>query len=88
MAQSFLHAGEHSLIVAGFEIDHAVACEACLSDGRSEQVRARDAPEDLALGAGGEARAERGGCRPVDRAVTAAGYLMQGAERETTARES
>lgn len=88
MAQSFLHAGEHSLIVARFEIDHAVTCETCLSDGRSEQVRACDAPKDLALGAGSEARAERGGRRPIDRPVTAAGYFMQRAECKASARES
>jgi hypothetical protein len=36
MAQSFLHAGEHRFIIPSFEIDHAIACEARLSDPRRE----------------------------------------------------
>ena len=58
MAQSFFHAGEHSLVVASFEVDHPIAREARLGDGRREKVCARDAPKDFALGASGEACAE------------------------------
>jgi len=36
MAQSFFHTGEHGLVVAGFEIDHAVASEAGLCNGGRE----------------------------------------------------
>lgn len=88
MPQSLLHAGEHSLVVARFKIDDAVTCKARLGDGRCEQVCARDAPKDLAFGAGGKACAERRRCGPVYGAVTTAGYFMQRAEGEATARES
>ncbi|KEZ18649.1 hypothetical protein CP98_02360 [Sphingobium yanoikuyae] len=85
MAQAFLHAGEHGLVVAGFEIDHAIGCKACLGDRWREEVGARDAPKDLALRAGGDPGAEEGGSGSIDRAVAAAGDLMQGAERESSA---
>ena len=88
MAQSFLHAREHGLVVAGFEVDDAVACEACLGDGGSEQVRPRDAPQDLALGAGSEACAEGRSRRTIDSAVAAARYFMQRAKCEAPAGES
>ena len=80
MAQSFFHTGEHGLVVASFEIDHAVACKARLGDGRSKQVRARNAPEDFTLGAGGDTCAERRCRRAVDSAIAATGYFMQRAE--------
>lgn len=88
MPQSLLHAGEHGLVVARFKIDDAVTCKACLGDGRCEQVGARDAPKDLALGAGGKACAERRRGGAIDGAVTTAGYFMQSAEGQATARES
>lgn len=88
MAQSFFHTGEHGLVVAGFEVDHAVACEARLGNGGREQVGARDAPKDFALGAGGKACAERRSSRAIDGAVTSAGDFMQRAECEATARKS
>lgn len=88
MAQSFLHAGEHGLVVASFKIDHAVACQAGLGDGRSEKVRPRDAPQDLALGAGSEASAEGRSRRTIDSAVAAARYFMQRAEGEAPTGES
>ncbi|KEQ52188.1 hypothetical protein BV95_03526 [Sphingobium chlorophenolicum] len=87
MAQSFLHAGEHGLVVAGFEVDHAIACEACLGNGGRKQVGASDAPKDFALGAGGKACAERRSSCAIDGAVTAAGDFMQRAECEATAGE-
>lgn len=88
MTQSFLHAGKHSLVVARFEIDNAIANKARLSDGLGEQVGTRDAPKDLALGAGSEARAEGRSRSAIDGAIAATGYLMQRAERETAAGES
>lgn len=88
MAQSFFHTGEHGLVVAGFEIDYAVACKARLGNGGGEQVCARNAPKDLAFGAGGKACAEGSRRRAVDSAVATTGYLMQRAEREAAARES
>ena len=88
MSQAFLHAGEHGLVVAGFEIDHPIGRKARLGDGRCEQVGARDAPKDFALCAGGDARTEGSCCGTVDGPVTTAGYFMQRAESKAAARES
>ena len=88
MAQPFLHAGQHGLVIAGFEIDYAIGRKTCLSDRRREQVRTGDTPEDLALGSSRDARAEQGCCGAVDRAIPTAGDLMQRAERQPATRES
>lgn len=88
MPQALLHAGEHDLVVPGLDIDHAVGRQPRLRDCRSEEVRPRNAPEDLAFGAGGDAGAEERGRGAIDCAVTAAGHLMQRATREATAGES
>ena len=85
MPQPFLHAGEHGLVVAGLDIDHPVGSEAGLGERRREQVRARDAPEHLALGAGRDAGGEQRRRRAIDRAVATAGDLVQRAERQPAA---
>lgn len=85
MAQAFFHAGEDGLVVAGFEIDHPIGRETRLSDRWCEEIGARDAPEDLAFGAGRDARAEKRRSGSVDCAIAAAGDLMQSAESETAA---
>ena len=82
MAQAFLHAGEHGLVVAGLDVDHPIGDEARLSDGRREQVGPRHAPKNLALRPRGDACAEEGRSRTVDRAIAAAGDLMESAERQ------
>lgn len=51
MPQAFFHAGEHGLVVTGFDIDHSGGRQPDLGDRRGEEVRPRDAPEDIALGA-------------------------------------
>ena len=88
MAQPFLHAGQHGLVITGFEIDYAIGRKTCLSDRRREQVRTGDTPEDLALGSSRDARAEQGCCGAIDRAIPAPCNLMQGAKRQPAAGES
>lgn len=88
MAKAFLHAGEYGLVVAGLDVDHPVGDEPRLCDRRREQIGSRNAPEDLALGAGGDARAEQGGCRSVDRAIPPARDLMQRAEGKPASRKA
>ena len=85
MAQAFLHAGEHRLVVAGLDVDHPVGNEPSLGDRRREEVGTGDAPENLALRPRGDACAEESRCRAVDGTVSAAGDLMQRAERKPTA---
>ena len=77
MPQSLLKAREHRWFVTRFHVDDAIGQEAGLGDGRREEVLPRDAPQDLASCARGEQRS----CRAVDRAIAAAGDLVQGAER-------
>ena len=88
MAQPFLHAGQHGLVIAGFKIDYAIGCKTCLSDRRREQVRTGDTPEDLALGSSRDARAEQGCCSTIDRAIPTACNLMQRAKRQPATGES
>ena len=88
VAQPLLKAGEDGLLVAALEIDDAVGLQAGLGERRREQVRAGDAPEHLAAGARGDPGGEQRGGRAVDRAVSAAGDLMQRAAREAAAWKS
>ena len=82
MAEPFLHAGQHGLVIACFEIDYAIGRETSLSDRRREEIWTRDAPQDLALGPCRDTRAEQCRRRPIDRAVPAPCDLMQGAKRQ------
>lgn len=88
MTESFFHTDEHGLVVAGFDVDHAVRRQAGLRDRGCEEIRARHAPENFALGASGNAGAEQGGGGSVDRAVSAARDFMQRPEREAAAKET
>ena len=88
VAQAFFKAGEDRLVVAALKIDDAIGLQAGLGERRREEIRPRDAPEHLALGAGGDAGCEQGRRGAIDRAVSAAGYFMQSAEWEAAARES
>ena len=81
MPQSLLKAREHRWFVTRFHVDDAIGQEAGLGDGRREEVLPRDAPQDLASCARGDSRGEQRSCRAVDRAIAAAGDLVQGAER-------
>ena len=85
MAQSFLEAGEHRLLVAGLDVDHPGRRQAGLGKRGREQILAGDAPEHLAFGARGDAGGEQRRRRAVDRAVAAARHLVQRAEGKPAA---
>ncbi|SEM11329.1 hypothetical protein SAMN04487976_11993 [Xaviernesmea oryzae] len=87
MAQRFLHAGKHRLVVACLDIDDPISCEPGLGQGRRKKIRLGDAPENLAARAGRNAGREQGAGRAIDRAVATAGHLMQRPQRQTTARK-
>jgi hypothetical protein len=88
MAKAFLHARQDGLVVAGLDIDDAVGGKACLGERRREQVRLGDAPQRLAGRASRDSGREESCRRPIDRAITAAGNLMQRAARQAAAGES
>ncbi len=77
MAQALFHAGEHGLVIAGLDIDHAVRDQPRLRHRRREQIGSGEAPEHLAATPRGNPGAEQ--CRrcTVNRAVAAARDLMQ-----------
>lgn len=85
MAQALLHAGEHGLVVAGLDIDHAVGNQPCLCNRRREEIGPGQAPEHLAPGPGCHSGAEKGGRGAIDGAVAASGDLMECAECQPTA---
>ncbi|GEM_PF-2528551 len=58
-----------------------------LRQGREEQVRTCQAPDDLAFGTGGNPAHEQGGRRPVDGAGPAAGAFVQRAIGQSTTRK-
>ena len=86
MAQAFLYASKHGLVVAGLDIDDAVRCEARLGQRWSEQIRPRDDPKHLAAGSGSYSARKECGRRPVDRAVTAAGDFVERTECQAASR--
>ncbi len=88
MAQTFLYTGQDGFIVPGLDIDHTVWREAGLGQRRSEEVGTREAPQHFAFGARGDSGRKEGGGGAVDGAVTAAGDLVQRAQRQAPAGES
>ena len=62
--------------------------QAGLGQGRREQILPGDAPQHLALGPRRDAGGEQRRGRAVDRAVAAAGDLMQRAERQSASRQT
>lgn len=84
MPQTFFHAGQHSLVVARFDIDHAVRQQARLGYCWGEQVAAGQAPQTLPPCARGDPSAEQGGGSAINCAMPAAGYFVQCADRQAT----
>ena len=85
--QTLLETDENRLFVSRLDIDHAVGHEPGLHESRGEEVLPGDAPQHKAAGPGGDSRRKerRGGA--VDRAMAAAGHLMQSAERQSASRQ-
>lgn len=86
--EAFLEAGEHHLVVAGLEINHAIGSEAGLRKRRGEEVRARNAPQHLAPCPGGDSRSKQRGGRTVDRTISAAGDFMERTQRQPASRQA
>jgi hypothetical protein len=85
--QAFFKAGEDGLLVAAFEIDDAVGIQPGLGERRRKQIQSDETPEDLAVGASSDARGKKRGSRAINRAIAAAGDLMQCAKRQRTTRK-
>ncbi len=85
VTETFLDTGEHSLVVAGLDVDHAVGREPGLGQRWCEEIGPRDDPKDLASGSCGDPGSKECRRRAIDRAVTAAGDLVERAERQATA---
>ena len=85
MPQPFFKASEDGLLVAALEIDDAVGVQPSLRERRRKQVQPGETPEHLAARAGGDPRREKRGGRAINRAVAAAGDLMQRAKRQRSA---
>ena len=86
MPQSFLETGQHRLLIGRLDIDHPVGRQPGLSERRREEVLAGDAPQHLAPCPRGNSCGKQRRRRAVDRAIAAAGHLMQGAERQSRPR--
>ena len=88
VAQSFLAAGEHRLLVAGLDMDHPIGMQPGLAQGRREQIGPGHAPEHRAAGTGDDPGREQRRCRTVDRAIGTTRHLMQGAKRQPAVRQA
>ena len=85
--QALLHVCQNILFPIGFDEDDAVGMEANLGKSRKEQIRPRQAPDDGAFGARGNAGDTKGCSRTIDGARAAACKLMQRSIGETTTRQ-
>ena len=85
--QAFLETDEDRLLIARLDIDHAVGHEPGLREGRGEQILPGETPEHPATQPRSDSRRKerRGGA--VDRAMAAAGHLMQRAKRQAASRQ-
>ncbi len=88
MPQALLETGHEAGLVARLDIDHPVWPEPRLAERRREQVRAGHAPEHLTGSARGDPGGEERRRGAVNRAVSAARDLVQGAKRQTAAGEN
>lgn len=87
MAQSFLDAGQYGIVIASLNVDHAVGREAGLSQGRGEQIRSGNDPENLAIRPCCDAGRKERCSRAIDSAVTAACDFVERAKGEAAARQ-
>lgn len=80
MAQTFLHTGEHGLVVTGLYVNHAIRGKPGLGERGGKEIRSGDAPKYLALGAGSYSRCEQRGGGTVDGTIAATCDFVQGAD--------
>lgn len=88
MAQTFFHASEDRFVIPGLDVNDSVGNQPGLSDRRREEVGARDAPQDLAPGAGCDTGAEKRSSGAVNRTVATTSHFMKRAQREAAVGES
>jgi hypothetical protein len=82
-AQSFFKAGQHSLVVAAFDVDHARRRQARLGNRRREQIGASHTPQHLAPRSRSDTGSEQRRSGAMNRAIAAAGDFVQRPERKT-----
>ncbi len=87
MPQTFLETDEDRLFVARLDIDHAIGHEPSLREGRGEQILPCDTPEHLTMQPRRDSRHKERSSRAVDRAMAAAGHLMQSAKCQSASRQ-
>lgn len=87
MPKTFLKAGEDRRLVAGLDIDDAAGRQPGLGERGRKEILARNAPQHAPAGPGGDAGRPQGGRGAINRAIGAAGNLMQRAERQPSSRQ-
>jgi hypothetical protein len=75
------------LFVARLDIDHAIGHEPGLREGRGEQILPCDTPEHLTMQPRRDSCHKERRSRAVDRAMAAAGHLMQSAKCQSASRK-
>ncbi len=85
MAQPLLEAGQHGFIVSRLDIDYPVGRQPCLGNGWGKEILPNNTPQNLTLGPGNDARREQSRGSAIDRAIAAAGNLMQRAHGQAAA---
>lgn len=88
MAEPFLETGEQGFFVTGLDIDDTVGMKPGLRQRRREEILPRDAPEHLAGGSCRDAGGKQGGRCAIQRAVSAAGNLMQRPQSQPSSRQN
>jgi hypothetical protein len=88
VAQPLLEAGQHGFIVSRLDIDYPVGRQPCLGNGWGKEILPNNTPQNLTLGPGNDARREQSRGSAIDRAIAAAGNLMQRAHGQATARQT
>jgi hypothetical protein len=83
VAQSFLEAAQHSLVVTAFDVDHARRRQAGLGDRGHEKIGPRQAPQHLASRSRSASGGEQGRRGAVHGAIAAAGNFVQRPEGKT-----
>ncbi|AZO82027.1 hypothetical protein BLM15_29995 (plasmid) [Bosea sp. Tri-49] len=72
MAEAFLHARQHCLVVSGFYIDHTVGQQSCLGDRRREQVALGHTPQNFSWRPCGDAGSKKRCRSAIDCSLAAA----------------
>ena len=88
MAQPFLKACHHGLVIGRFHINHPVRVQPGLGQSGGEQVRFGQAPQHLARAARQNASGEQCGAARIQHALPAAGHLVQRPAQQAAFRQA